>query len=76
MDEQATVEGKKAQAEALARMIVEDYEKQQFDAMGNLHNRFVGYIAESGVPLRNVILVLELLLREAVDTAQKQYMGH
>ncbi|MBP8292766.1 MAG: hypothetical protein KAX65_08330 [Caldilineaceae bacterium] len=76
MDEQATVEGKKAQAEALARTIVEDYEKQQFDAMGNLHNRFVGYIAESGVPLRNVILVLELLLREAVDTAQKQYMGH
>lgn len=66
--------GQREQAEALARMIVEDYEKQQFDEMGKLHNRFVGYVAESGVPLRNVIIVLELLLREALDRAEEQYL--
>lgn len=65
---------KAEQAQALARMIVEDYERQQFDEMGKLHNRFVGYIAESGVPLRNVIIVLELLLREALEQAEQQYM--
>ncbi len=71
---QVVQDARREQSEALARMLIEDYEQQQFDAMGTLHNRFVGYVAESGVPLRNVIIVLELLLREALDRAEEQYL--
>ncbi len=81
MDEQAAqAEGApeysqaQAQREALARMIIEDYEAQQFDAMGNLHNRFVGFIAEAGLPLRNVTIVLEILLRECLAQIEQAYL--
>lgn len=66
--------GKREQAEALARMIIDDYEAQQFDAMGTLHNRFVAFISESGLPLRNVTIVLEILLRECLGQIEQAYM--
>lgn len=59
----------------LVDMIVEDYQQQNDDAMGNLHNRFVAYIAEAQVPLTHVITVLTILLSEATELARKKYQG-
>ncbi len=66
--------GQTERREALARMIIEDYEAQQFDQMGTLHNRFVGFIAEAGLPLRNVTIVLEILLRECLGQIEQAYL--
>lgn len=59
----------------LVQMIVEDYQQQNDDAMGNLHNRFVAYIAEAQVPLTHVITVLHMLLDEATELARTKYRG-
>mgnify|MGYP007121597981 FL=1 len=42
--------------------------------MGNLHNRFVAYISQSGVALAGTIVVLELLLDEARKLARERYV--
>lgn len=43
--------------------------------MGKLHNQFVAFISSSKLPLPQVALVLEILLRETVDHAMKKYIG-
>jgi hypothetical protein len=45
------------------------------DSMGLLHNTFVSFITEAKLPLPNVIVVLELLLKEAIDQAMHAYIG-
>ena len=54
--------------------IVEEYEDQNTDKMGHLHNRFVAFISESKIPLPNVIMVLTMLLKEATEMAEKKYI--
>lgn len=51
------------------------YENHLVDEMGMLHNRFVAYIAESRLPLPQVLLVLEMLVSETIDQAKKKYVG-
>jgi hypothetical protein len=41
--------------------------------MALLHNRFVAFIAESRLPLPQVLLVLEMLITETIDQAKRKY---
>lgn len=43
--------------------------------MGQLHNQFVAFISASKLPLPQVSLVLEILLRETIDHAIQKYIG-
>ncbi len=49
------------------------YENHLVDEMGLLHNRFVAFIAESRLPLPQVLLVLQMLVAETVDQAKRKY---
>jgi hypothetical protein len=51
------------------------YEDHLVDSMGLLHNRFVAFVAESRLPLPQVLLVLEMLVSETIEQAKKQYLG-
>ena len=51
------------------------YEDHLNESMAHLHNRFVGFIAESRLPLPQVLLVLEMLVAETVAQAKKKYLG-
>ena len=64
-------EKKQAVLEAMAKQ----YAEQLDNDMGQLHNQFVGFISASKLPLPQVALVLEILLRETVDEAMKRYLG-
>jgi hypothetical protein len=59
----------------IIQTIIDDYEGQVIDRMGHLHNRFVGFISEAKIPLPQVITLLEMLLREAMDLANAKYLG-
>jgi hypothetical protein len=61
-------------AEALNELC-QAYETHLDDTMGTLHNRFVAFIAESRLPLPQVLLVLKMVESEVVAQAQKKYMG-
>lgn len=50
------------------------YQEHLSNEMGKLHNRFVAFISESGLPLPQVMLVLDMLKDEAVDLARKAYL--
>lgn len=54
--------------------ITQEYEAQNVEKMGHLHNRFVAFISESKIPLPNVVLVLQMLLKEAMEMAEKKYL--
>jgi hypothetical protein len=51
------------------------YEDNLVDSMGMLHNRFVAFVAESKLPLPQVLLVLEMLVSETIEQAKKKYLG-
>lgn len=51
------------------------YEDHLVDSMGMLHNRFVAFVAESRLPLPQVLLVLEMLVSETIEQARKKYVG-
>lgn len=51
------------------------YEARTEDEMGNLHNRFVSFIAESRVPLAQVLLVLKILEAETIEIARQKFLG-
>ena len=53
----------------------EAYEAKLNDDMGKMHNRFVGFIAMSKLPLPEVLLVLEMLKLETIEQARKTYLG-
>jgi hypothetical protein len=61
--------------QAVFEKLAEEYSNQLDDDMGKLHNQFVGFISASKLPLPQVALVLEVLLRETVDEAIRRYMG-
>jgi hypothetical protein len=48
------------------------YEQSLDDATGQLHNRFVAYIAESRAPIYNVLVVLDILRAEVVEQIRKR----
>lgn len=54
--------------------ITANYEAQNTEKMGHLHNRFVSFISEAKLPLPEVVLVLQMLLKEAMDMAEKKYL--
>jgi hypothetical protein len=70
-----TVEAALEKQQAIMEKLGEAYSMKLDDAMGHLHNRFVTFISESKLPLPHVVIVLEILLREAVDQAMRQYVG-
>lgn len=53
---------------------INEYEAQNDEKMGQLHNRFVGYISEAKIPLPMTIVVLQMLLKEALDLAEQKYL--
>jgi len=59
----------------IIQTIIDDYENQTTDRMGRLHNQFVGFISEAKIPLPQVITLLQMLLKEAMDLANVKYMG-
>lgn len=59
----------------IVRAIVDDFQTQVEEQMGHLHNQFVAFISESRVPLPQVVMVLQMLLKEAADQAFAKYLG-
>jgi len=59
----------------ILEMILSNYEDRNAESMGHLHNRFVGFISESKLPITHVITVLQLLLIEATQMAHQKYVG-
>ena len=59
----------------IIEMILKNHEELNSEMMGNLHNRFVGFISEAKLPITHVITVLQLLLTEAVEMANQKYVG-
>jgi len=53
----------------------EEYESQLDERMGQLYNQFVSFISASQLPLSQVLIVLEIIIRETVDQAKKRYLG-
>jgi hypothetical protein len=64
-----TVEQRQAALNHLATL----YEDQLEQSMAQLYNRFVAFIAESRLPLPQVLLVLQMLVAETVAQAKKKY---
>ena len=64
-----TVENHEA-AVAHLHQVYEDHLEQ---SMAHLHNRFVAFIAESRLPLPQVLLVLEMLVVETIGQAKRKY---
>ena len=65
----------KAIPNEIVNRIIEENHAQMVERMGHLHNRFVGYIAEAKLPVNEVITVLAILHKEAVEMASKKYAG-
>ena len=55
-------------------MIIENYNTAIDQQMEHLHNRFVLYVSESKLPIMQVIMVLNILLKESVDMAMQKYV--
>ena len=67
-------ENKAAQMAALKQM-ADAWEQRMDDQMAELHNRFVGFISEARLPIPQVLVVLELLVKETLDQAYQSYLG-
>jgi len=61
------------QHEAAIAQLRMAYEDHLEESMAHLHNRFVAFIAESRLPLPQVLLVLEMLVVETVVQAKRKY---
>jgi len=61
--------------EAILNALSKEYDARLTDQMGNLHNQFVAFIAAANVPLPQTLLVLQMLVKETVEQAYKQYLG-
>lgn len=64
----------KKKQEAALKELSKVYDQKIEDDMGKLHNQIVGFISTSGIPLPHVVMVLEMLKREAVNLAFKKYL--
>jgi hypothetical protein len=63
-----------AQAQ-IAAAFRQEAEDAIVDDMGKLHNQMVSFIAAANIPLTHVVMVLDMLKRETLDQAYKQYLG-
>jgi hypothetical protein len=63
------------QQEVALRMMSESYDAKLEKDMGQLHNQFVAFISASRLPLPQVLLVLQILIKETVDQAHAKYLG-
>ena len=61
------------QHEAAVAHMAGVYEDHLEKSMAILHNRFVAFIAESRLPLPQVLLVLEMLVAETIGQAKQKY---
>ena len=50
------------------------YEAHLETEMGRLHEQFVVFISTSGLPLPQVLLVLQILVHETVEQAAEKYL--
>lgn len=62
------------QRQALMQSLSEAYLDKLDKDMGRLHNQFVSFISSAGLPLTEVLLVLEILKREIIDEAYSKYI--
>ena len=58
----------------IIKLIIENYNTAIDQQMEHLHNQFVVYISESKLPVMQVIMVLQILLKESVDMAMQKYV--
>ena len=58
----------------IVKLIIENYNTAIDQQMEYLHNQFVVYISESKLPIMQVIMVLQILLKESVDMATQKYV--
>lgn len=63
------------QREALYAELSKAYQAKLDSDMEKLHNQFVAFISASSLPMTEVLLVLEILVKETVDQAIKKYLG-
>ena len=73
---QQEVEAALEKQQTILNAMHELYLKTLEESMGQLHNQFVAFISESKLPLPQVTLVLQMLLKEATEQAFKKYMGN
>lgn len=60
---------------AVMQALGDSYSETLDKEMGRLYNQFVAFISTAKIPLPNVILVLEMLKRDAVEQAFCKYVG-
>ena len=71
----AVTEKEATEQQAIAlRMMSVSYETKLEQDMGQLHNQFVAFIASAKLPLPQVLLVLQILIKETVDQAYGKYL--
>ena len=58
----------------IINMVIDNYNTALDQQMEKLHNHFVAYISESRLPVMQVIMVLQILLRESTDMAMQKYV--
>ena len=58
----------------IINMVIDNYNTALDQQMEFLHNKFVAYISESKLPVMQVIMVLQILLRESTDMAMQKYV--
>jgi len=58
----------------ILKLIIDNYNTAIDQQMEQLHNQFVVYISESKLPVMQVIMVLQILLRESTDMAMHKYV--
>jgi len=51
------------------------YSEQLDDQMGQLYNQFVVFISSAGIPLPQVLLVLEMLVYDTIHQSHTKYLG-
>ena len=61
--------------QAMFAVLSEAYSAKLDEEMGKLHNQFVAFIATARLPLPQVLLVLEILVKETVEQAIAKYLG-
>jgi len=55
--------------------LYEEYEEQIKDSAGRLHNRIVEMITEEKPPLELVLLVIDMIREETIESCRRKYLG-
>ena len=68
-------ENLQARQSAIMEKLSAAYEKKLDDEMGKLNNQIVGFIAATGLPLPQALLVIEMVRKEIITQAHARYLG-